>query len=84
MIVLLSSNVLMLPNLPSVSQTSGKQPFSAYQNGSLGARRSREIARWIQRWENEGGSILGEIDNDVVPHNDASQAMQIAPSTHAQ
>ena len=58
MIAFLSSNLLMLPELPSVSRARERRRFARYEGSADRAGHcSKELNRWIGRWENEGGAI---------------------------
>lgn len=61
MIALLSSNLLSLPELPSLSRIKSRRPFARYHQGvGWTGDCPKEMNRWIGRWENEGGAIRSE------------------------
>jgi hypothetical protein len=69
MMTLLSSNILMLPELPSVSRGRERRHFARYRGNANGAGHCpRELNRWIGRWENEGGAIAARKKSPRIHH----------------
>jgi hypothetical protein len=64
MIALLSSNLLMLPDPSSVSRARDYRRVAHFQPSGDRVAQSKELDRWIGRWENEGGAILRESGGD--------------------
>jgi len=65
MIALLSSNLFMLPDLPSVLRArDSRRPAHCPGNVDRVGHCEKELNRWIGRWENEGGAILRENGGD--------------------
>jgi hypothetical protein len=61
MINLLSSNLIALPDLPSLSSRRTRRRVTAADNRPASEQHCpREMKRWICRWENEGGAIIGQ------------------------
>ena len=61
MIAFPSSNLLMLPELPSLSRARERERFARYKGGAGQAGHCpQELQRWIGRWENEGGAVRGD------------------------
>ena len=59
LINLFSSNFIGLPNLSSLSHGESKWCVAIPEKpGVANDPCSKEMNRWISRWENEGGSIL--------------------------
>ena len=79
MIAFLSSNLFMLPELPSVSRTRDRRRFASYEDSADRAGHCpKELNRWIGRWENEGGATAhaAEAETNLKPRTSEQNFMK--------
>jgi hypothetical protein len=77
MIKLFSSNFIVLPNLPSLANGESGGPVAIPEKRGIADEPcSKEMNRWIARWETEGGAIVREsAQNHLTQHQERTTCL---------